>query len=158
MNQIQFKRFFSVGILVLLVSCQPQSEDEYNLPVTKYLTSEATQALNLPFSDAVRVGNMLYLSGQIGNLPGTPTLVPGGIAAETKQAMENIRAVLEKNGSSLNQVVKCTVMLADIAEWNEMNAVYVTYFPESLPARSAFATSGLALGARTEIECIATVK
>ncbi|MFQ5420204.1 MAG: hypothetical protein ACE5EY_07565, partial [Anaerolineae bacterium] len=60
MNQIQFKRFFSVGILVLLVSCQPQSEDEYNLPVTKYLTSEATQALNLPFSDAVRVGNMLY--------------------------------------------------------------------------------------------------
>ncbi len=71
--------------------------------------------------------------------------------------MENIREVLERNGSSMDRIVKCTVMLADIAEWAEMNAVYVTYFPEHRPARSAFGTSGLALGARVEIECLATV-
>ena len=83
----------------------------------------------------------------------------GGIAAETKQTMENIRTVLEKNGSSLDHVVKCTVMLADIKEWADMNAVYVTFFKKDrLPARSAFGTSGLVLGARVEIECIAITK
>jgi enamine deaminase RidA (YjgF/YER057c/UK114 family) len=73
--------------------------------------------------------------------------------------MENIKATLEKNGSSLDHVVKCTVMLADIKEWAQMNTVYVTYFKKDrLPARSAFGTNGLALGARVEIECIAVVK
>ncbi len=109
---------------------------------------------SLPFSAAVRVGDMLYLSGQIG----TDTaggLVEGGIGPETRQTMENIRAVLQANGSSLDRVVKCLVMLADMAEWGDMNRVYVTYFPEHLPARSALGASGLALGARVEIECIA---
>ena len=100
---------------------------------------------------------MLYLSGQIGTVPGTSSLAPGGIQAETRQTMENIKAVLEKNGSSMDRVVKATVMLADIAEWPAMNEVYVTYFPKNKPARSAFAGSGLALNARCEIEVIATV-
>ena len=112
----------------------------------------------LPFSEAVRVGHMLYLSGQIGAIPGTSRLVEGGITAETRQTMENIKASLEKLGSSMSEVVKCTVFLADIEEWAAMSEVYISYFPINPPARSALAASGLALGARTEIECIATIR
>ena len=126
-------------------------------PIVEYLTSPETEAMALPFSDAVRVGDLLLLSGQLGNIPGDMGLVPGGIAAETRQTMENIAAVLERNGSSLDRVVKCTIFLADIAEWGEMNEVYRTFFPNNLPARSAFAATGLALGARVEIDCIAVV-
>lgn len=126
-----------------------------NEPV--YLTSETTASMNLPFSDAVRVGHLLFLSGQIGNIPGTTDLAPGGIQGEARQIMENIKAVLEANGSSMDRVFKATVMLADIAEWPAFNEVYVTYFPGDKPARSAFAGSGLAFGARCEVEVIATV-
>lgn len=111
----------------------------------------------LPFSDAVRVGNLLFLSGKIGNIPGTLELAPGGIQGETRQTLENIKSSLERVGSSMGEVVKCTVFLADIAEWAAMNEVYIQYFPKNPPARSALGSSGLALGARTEIECIATV-
>jgi len=114
--------------------------------------------MQLPFSEAVRVGHMLYLSGQLGYDRETASLVEGGIAAETKKTLENIKATLEKHGSSMAEVVKCTVFLADIKEWAAMNEVYVTYFPSNPPARSALGSSGLALGARTEIECMATVK
>jgi reactive intermediate/imine deaminase len=110
----------------------------------------------LPFSAAVRVGDMLYLSGQLGT-DSTGALVAGGIGPETRQTMENIRAVLEANGSSLDRVVKCLVMLADMTEWGAMNREYVTFFPSHLPARSALGASGLALGARVEIECMAVV-
>ena len=118
----------------------------------------AAPELNLPFSDAVRVGDMLYLSGQVGNLPGTLQLAEGGIAGETRQTMENIKASLEKYGSSLDEVVKCTVFLADIAEWGAMNEVYRSYFPTDPPARSALGANGLALGARVEIECLAALR
>jgi 2-iminobutanoate/2-iminopropanoate deaminase len=111
---------------------------------------------SLPFSAAVRVGDMLYLSGQLGT-DGTGGLVKGGIEPETRQAMENIRAVLEANGSSMDRVVRCLVMLADMAEWGAMNHVYATFFTDHLPARSAMGASGLALGARVEIECTAVV-
>ena len=124
----------------------------------EYLTSPETTSLNLPFSEAVRVGNTLHLSGTLGNIPGQKKLVSGGIQAETKQTMENIKRILQRSGSSLERVAKCTVMLADIKEWSAMNQVYVTYFPKNrLPARSAFGTNGLALGARVEIGCIATI-
>ena len=120
-----------------------------------YLSSEKMK--RAPFSEAVRVGNMLYLSGQLGiDASGKP--VPGGIAAETRQALENIRETLERYGSSLDHVIKVTVMLADMAEWPAMNKVYIGYFPIHLPARSAFGATGLALGARVEIECMAVVK
>jgi 2-iminobutanoate/2-iminopropanoate deaminase len=121
----------------------------------EYLTSENMKSL--PFSEAVRLGNVLYLSGQMG-IDQTIKLVPGGIAAETRQALENIKNTLEKYGSSLEHVIKVTVMLADMSEWGEMNKVYLTYFSKNLPARSAFGTSGLALGGRVEIECIAALK
>jgi reactive intermediate/imine deaminase len=107
-----------------------------------------------PFSEAVRVGRTLYLSGQLGT-DSTGHLVPGGIQAETRQALQNIKRVLEANGSSLDDVVKCTVMLADIQDWPAMNEVYVTFFPHHLPARSAYATNGLVMNGRLELECIA---
>ena len=125
----------------------------------EYLTSPATTVLNRPFSEAVRVGNTLYLSGFTGRTPGTNTIVPGGIHAETRQVMENIRGALDRYGSDFGHVVKCTVMLVDMKEWPAMNEVYRTYFPQDrMPARSAFAANGLAFGARVEIECLATIK
>lgn len=109
----------------------------------------------LPFSSAVRVGNLLFLSGQIGNVPGTRQLADTGIAGQTRQALENVRAVLTAAGSSLDRAVKCTVFLADIKDYAAMNGVYTTYFPKDPPARSTLAGSGLAFGARVEIECLA---
>ena len=111
----------------------------------------------LPFSSAVRVGDLLFLSGQIGVKPGTVELVPGGIQAETRQTMENIKTILEYAGSSLDRVVKCTVFLRDFGDWPAMNEVYATFFPHDPPARSALGSNGLALGAAVEIECIALV-
>jgi 2-iminobutanoate/2-iminopropanoate deaminase len=97
---------------------------------------------------------MLYLSGQIGT-DSTGRLVSGGIASETRQALTNIAAVLVRHGATLDDVIKCTAMLADVAEWGAMNEVYVTFFRAHLPARSAFGANGLALGARLELECTA---
>ncbi len=108
----------------------------------------------LPFAEVVEAGAWLFLCGQIGSGP-DGKLVAGGIGAQTRQAMTNIRDVLERRGSSLDRVVKVTVMLADMGEWAAMNAEYVKFFPRHLPARSAFGCNGLAMGARVEIECIA---
>jgi 2-iminobutanoate/2-iminopropanoate deaminase len=123
-------------------------------PLTEYLTPYGPPTR--PFSPAVRVGNLLFLSGQIGTTS-TGALIPGGIEAETRQTLENIRDVLQRTGSSMDRVVKCTVMLADMREWDAMNSVYTSFFPRSKPARSSFGATGLALGARVEIECLATV-
>jgi 2-iminobutanoate/2-iminopropanoate deaminase len=109
-----------------------------------------------PFSEAVRVGNIVFLSGELGT-DSTGRLVPGGIGAETRQTLENIKGKLARLGLTMDNVVKCTAMLADINEWGAMNAVYRTYFPGPKPARSAFGTSGLVRGARMELECIAAV-
>ena len=120
----------------------------------EYLTSPGTESLGLPFSEATRVGDLIFVSGQIGNLPGSLDLAPGGIQAEARQALENISAVLARYGSSMERVVKCTVFLLDMADWPALNEVWVQYFPNK-PARSALGASGLAKGARVEIECIA---
>ena len=109
----------------------------------------------LPFSPAIRVGNIIYLSGQLGNKMGTRELVPGGIGAETRQTLENIKTVVEAAGSSMDKVFKCTVFLADIADYGKMNEVYATFFSKDPPTRSTIAGSGLALGAKVEIECMA---
>jgi reactive intermediate/imine deaminase len=124
----------------------------------EHIVSHGTKAANLPFSDAVRVGEVLYLSGQIGNIPGTRDLAPGGIEAETRQMMENIARILNAQGLSFDDLIRCTVMLADMSQWAAFNQVYVTYFkPGRLPARAAFGTNGLALGAAVEMECTAWV-
>lgn len=121
------------------------------------LTTDENAKLGLPFSEATRIGNTLYLSGQIGVKPGSLKLVPGGVKEETRQTMDNIRTVLERYGSSMQQVAKCTVFLGDIGDWPLMNEAYVESFGEHRPARSALGASGLALNGTVEIECIAFV-
>ena len=106
----------------------------------------------LPFSSAVRTGDVLYLSGQIGI--GADGRLPDGIEAQTRQAMENIGAVLRSAGRGWDDVFHCTAMLDNMSDWPAFNRVYVTYFtPGRLPARSALGADGLALGALVEVEC-----
>ena len=118
--------------------------------------SGRTLPLSVPFSEGTALGNLVFLSGQLGNVPGTLTLVEGGLEAEARQALANILTVLNAQGLGLENLVRCTVMLADIAEWPAFNAVYSEFFAgQPMPARSAFGCAGLALGARVEIECTA---
>jgi reactive intermediate/imine deaminase len=143
----------AIGAIVFLAILQPALAEEK--PVVEFLNSGKVVPSSLPFSEAVRVGDTLYLSGQIGIKPGTLQLVPGGVKEQGQQALENIKLSLEANGYTTRDVVKCTVMLADIFEWAAFNEVYKAFFTPPYPARSAFGASGLAMGARVEIECIA---
>lgn len=129
---------------------QPASAGIEYFPVT-----DPPPGMSLPFSAAVRVGDMLYLSGELGTKKGK--LVAGGIEAETRQLMDNIGATLVRTGSSFDHVVQCTVALAEIGDWPAFNAVYRTYFGKHFPARMAYASGGLALGARVEVQCNAVV-
>lgn len=139
---VLFVTLFSVGI--------SQAADS-----PEFMNKGKVSPSNLPFSEAVRVGNTYYLSGQLGIVPGTFKLAEGGIKGETKQLMENIKRTLAAYELSMDDLVKCTVMLADVSEWSAFNEVYKTYFSKHFPARSAFGTGGLALGGRVEVECIA---
>ena len=156
MKKIQFYIFPVLFLTVLLFTCT-QKEPQKTATEIQFVSVPGDSTNSLPFSMAVRAGNLLFLSGQLGIVPGTKELTQGGIQAETRQVMENIKTILEQNNSSLNRVVKCTVFLADIGEWSAMNEIYKTYFPNNPPARSALGASGLAHGARVEIECIAVV-
>ena len=151
-------RRLSSALALVLLGCLParaQHAAAPAAPVAEYLTPFGPPTR--PFSPAVRVGDLIFLSGQIGtdaNAQGA--LVAGGIEAETRQTLMNIKRTLEAVGSGMDKVVKCTVMMADMREWDRMNTIYRTYFREGrLPARSALGANGLALGARVEIECIA---
>jgi reactive intermediate/imine deaminase len=142
-------------LFVALGACQPAPPAPSASDEPAFLTPYGEPAY--PFSPAVQVGKTLYLAGQIGT-DSSGALVPGGIQPETRQTMENIKDVLARTGSSMDRVVKCTVMMADMKEWPAMNEVYKTFFPGAKPARSAFGATALALGARVEIECIAVVR
>ena len=156
MTGVVGKRVLTAALLgVLSAACSGAGA---RAPVVEFYDPPMLGTRKLPFSEAVRVGNLLFLAGKIGRTPGTRALAPGGIQGETKQTLENIREVLERRGSSMDRVVKCTVFLADISEWSAMNEVYVTFFPNNPPARSAMGVGGLALDARVEIECIAAVE
>lgn len=109
----------------------------------------------LPFSEGIAVGDLVFLSGQIGTFPGRRELNNATPEAEFRQVMDNVAATLKANGMTTRNLVKCLVMLADMKDWEAFNKVYVTYFEPPLPARSAFGTSGLAFNARVELECIA---
>ena len=148
------KRFALILPLFVLLGCEVKVDHDTEV---EYLLMPGMEDMGLPFSSAVRVNNTLYLSGNLGNMPGTIELAEGGIQGETRQTMENIKRVLEQFGSSLDEVVKCTVFLAEMSEWGAMNEVYKTYF-KNPPARSALGANGLALNARVEIECIAVVR
>src|SRR5271156_3592442 len=129
----------AVALIAILTGCAHARRQT----TVQYVPVEGANGAHAPFSAAVRVGRMLYLSGQLGT-DSTGKVVAGGIQPETRQALGNIKRVLEQNGSSLDRVVKCTAMLADMHEWAAMNEVYVTFFPNHFPARSAFGTTGLA--------------
>ena len=148
------KIVLAVCLGALVASCEHEHKSS---PEIEFFTEQGAQGMNLPFSTAVRVDNTIYLSGNVGNIPGKMELVSGGIQGETRQTMENIKTAVELAGSSMDRIVKCSVFMTDISEWDAMNEVYVTYFNVP-PARSALGAKGLALGARVEIDCIAVVK
>jgi reactive intermediate/imine deaminase len=121
----------------------------------RFLESDAVLPKGLPFGDGVAIAGLVILSGQIGCRPGTLDIVPGGIEAEARQTLENVRAVLAAHAISMRDVIRVQVMLADMSEWHVFNAVYSEFFPPPYPARSAFGAAGLALGARVEVEVMA---
>lgn len=118
----------------------------------------SAQQAKLPFSPAVRSGDTLYLSGQIGQVPAGMDPHGEGFDAAAKSAMDSIGKILADNGLGFDNVVKCTVMIGDMSNWPRFNSVYITYFKGRLPARSAFGANGLAMGAPLEVECIASYK
>ena len=123
-------------------------------PTTVERFDEGPWAGQAPFSEAARAGHLLYVSGQVGD-DESGNLVEGGIVPETHQVMANIKAILNRRGLSLKDVVKCTVFLADIEDWPTFNTVYTSYFERPYPARSALGANGVALNGRLELECIA---
>lgn len=156
---------FSAAVVVscALIGCEIEQRTDREPVVTESTRRQVIQpegVARLPvFSSAIRSGDFIFLSGQLGALPGVdpPRVIEGGIEAETRQTFDNIIAVLDAAGATLEDLIKCTVYLADIEDYGAMNSVYIEYFPDSPPARAALAGSGLALGALVEIDCIAAV-
>ena len=144
------------ALVVLTVACSSAKPTTAPLPVagkTSVLPEFVIpNSRTSPFSSVVRVGNLLFVAGQLGT-----DSAKAGIAGETASAMSKIGQLLQRSGSSLERVAKCTVMLADMKDWAAMNEAYNKFFPERRPARSSFGTTGLANNGRVEIECIATV-
>ena len=144
MRGLRFGALLAGGCLLLVVSAWMRPAQQGDV---QFIGNGAF------LSNAVKAGNVIYLSGQLG--------VSGqgerGITPETKGALDKIKSLLEANGATIDDVVKCTVFLADFAEWDAMNQVYQTYFTKHRPTRSAVAVSGLANTARVEIECMAII-
>lgn len=109
------------------------------------------------YSQAIKANGLVFVSGQLGLVPETKQFAGASVAEQTRQALENMAAILEAAGTNMAYVVKCTVLLADIADFAEMNGVYSTFFPSDPPARAAFAVRDLPLGAQVEIEAFATM-
>ena len=150
---IHILRIKALLMLILLKGCSNQTIND-----VEYFVNETSKELNFPFSDASIVGNVIYVSGQVGSKPGTREVVDGGIGAETMQTLNNIKMILNDLGSNSDKIFKCLCMLEDINDYSEMNNAYTKFFNsrDYLPSRSTFAGSGLALGAKIEIECWAT--
>ena len=139
-----------ITLTIILFSLSSQAKTSLEI-----LGAEENKKNNLPFSEAVAFGDLLFLSGQIGIKPGATSLVKGGIQAETRQTMLNIKNTLEKYGSSMNKIIKCTIFLGDMNQWADMNIAYLEALGDHRPARSALGANGLALNGSVEIECIA---
>jgi len=139
--------------LLLITAFQTAMADD-----VEFIVSDESAELNLPFSDAVLFQDILVMSGQLGVNPATFTLVEGGIENETHQIFSNMTSILAIKQATLEDIVKCTVMIADIAEWPTFNVIYSSYFPGPKPARSALGANGLALGARVELERWASIE
>ena len=143
---------------VLLLSAAAACASGGEAPHRQVIAPEGSSIEGLPFAPAVRTGDLIFVSGQVGNLPGTRELASGGVAGETRQTLENMRVILAAAGATPADVVKCTVFLVDMRDYDAMNQAYAAFFAGSPPARSTVAGSGLALGARVEIECIAAAR
>jgi reactive intermediate/imine deaminase len=137
-------------LAIALVACSPGSQETQ---IARF-DDGPFAGMGFPYSEAARVGNLLFLAGQIGE-DADGKLVAGGIQREAEQMMLNIEAALARRGLAMKHVVKCTVFLADIAEWRAFNEIYTKHFSQPYPARSALGASGLASNARVEMECIA---
>ena len=139
--------------LAVSASAAPEKPSTHNVTITKSSPVFLGDGGNYPFSEAVRVGDTLYMSGQIGFKDGK--LVKGGVKAEAKQALANINTTLLKYGYQKSDIVKCMVMLTDMDDFNDFNKVYKAEFTKPYPVRSAFGVAELAAGASVEIECMA---
>ncbi len=152
-------KLLSICAIVILSSCKNTVEKETIVEKEQkkpliFHKSKLERKKDPPFSDVVEVGNTLYLAGQVGINPTTGKLPEGGIVAETKQALENIKEVLKNHGSDLEHVVKCTVILTTTDDFTEFNKIFREYFPKNKPARTTFA-GDLLVGAKIEIDVIA---
>lgn len=142
--------------LILAAGCADPMDDAGDEPDAPVVVAPESAVLDgLPFSPGIRAGDFLFLSGAIGTRPGTSELVSDDVGEQTAQTLANLRTVLRAGGADLDDVVKCTVFLVDMADYGAMNEAYAAVWPGSPPARSTVAGSGLALGAKVEIECIA---
>jgi reactive intermediate/imine deaminase len=150
-----FRRFTLSAVAISVLAGCAATNHRGEVAKPEFLNTKQSLERGLPFSEAVRAGGLLFLAGQIGSDAAKSGVVPGGIVPESRQALTHIKDVLERNGLSLADVVKCTVFLADMAEWGAFNNVYKEFFSQPYPARSAFGVNGLAMGARVEVECIA---
>ena len=149
--KILFK-FLHFFILMLFFGCKKEADS-----IIKYHKSHEKSRQNVPFSDAVQIGNLYFLTGQIGKNHNSGKLVDGGIETETEQTLKNIEAVLKHHNLNMTDVIKCTVILSDINNFNKMNRIYTTFFTDNLPARTTFAAD-LVAGAEIEIEVVAARK
>ncbi len=143
------KQLFLMVLMMAAASCGKADDS------AREVYRDPALSADLPFSSAVVVGDVIYLSGEIGRAPGTTTVVEGGAEAQTRQIFENYEATLENLDAGLEDIVKCTVFLEDMAEYAAMNEAYAAAFPGDKPARSTMGVDGLALGAAVEIECLA---
>jgi len=153
-------RFPVVLICLVAAACAAPPQAQAPAPPADPEFMNRVETGPYPFSSAVRAGDLIFMSGQVGEVSvnGTPQLVEGGFDAEARQAMENIKATVEFAGSSMDRVVKCQVMLADMANWPRFNEIYAEFFPGPKPARDAWGANGLALGASVEVDCIAMAR
>lgn len=145
------KKLFVLGLALTLTGCVATTRIGDELPERRIIATDKAPAAIAAYSQGVQVGNTLYLAGQIGMDPATRELAPGGIEAETRQALDNCKAVLEAAGFTLQDVTQVQVLLADINDYNALNQIYVTYFPKDPPARAAYAVAALPRGARVEV-------
>lgn len=145
-------QIFVLSLIFTIFSCKNESQSS-----VKYHKSHEESRKNVPFSDAVQIDNLFFLTGQIGKNHKTGKMAEGGIEEETKQAILNIKQVLEQHQLTLKDVVKCTVILSDINDFEKMNKIYRSFFTENLPARTTFAAN-LVANAKIEIEVVAVKK
>lgn len=151
------KTLIILGALALLATtaCDSGKKEEQEDKVTRRVVTLENTPEKRPYSPAVETGNTLYVSGQIAVDPATRKLVEGGIEEQTRQALNNLKNVVEKAGYTLENVAKCTVLLSDISFYSGVNQIYMEYFPKDPPARMAFAVKDLPMGALIEIDAIA---